>query len=306
MLIGKGRQKEKAFSASGIDDVDLSDIQSAIQAESARYDALFSRGSTWMVGRTTWRVTHRSTDEPYDGSDSDHVKDGIVVTLKCIECWSRTQRKIGIVAEEAITVEEYLPFTKEGDDIHEAWYPLLKYELGTFQNTRACDVTEIGVKSQVWSKFEGITNFNTVPSPGKLVEANKDKIQLSEGKVTSFAHRMSFFALDVRPSNYDSSIGNNNGWVNIGPYLFAVVGNSPVDVYSFIRIQHPERKQFEYRLRPFNSAVFVEQSDGRGDVFVLDGARFGAQGWKGRLCMATSLLGARGYKAQPRDYFVAS
>ena len=303
VLIGKGRQKEKPFPVSGIDDVDLSDIQSAIMAESARYDALFSRGSTWMVGRTTWRVTHRSTDEPYDGSDGDHVKDGIVITLECIECWSRTQKKIGIVAEEAITAEEYVPFTQEGDDIHEAWYPLLKYELGTFQNTRACDVTEIGVKSQVWSKFEGITNFNTVPAPGILVESNNDKVNLTEGKVTSFAHRMSFFALDVRPSNYDSSIGSNNGWVNIGPYLFAVVGNSPVDVYSFIRIQHPERKQFEYRLRPFNSAVFVEQSNGEGDVFVLDGARFGADGWKGETVYGDFFIGARGYKAKPRDYF---
>ena len=43
VLIGKGRQKEKPFPVSGIDDVDLSDIQSAIMAESARYDALFSR-----------------------------------------------------------------------------------------------------------------------------------------------------------------------------------------------------------------------------------------------------------------------
>ena len=49
--------------------------------------------------------------------------------------------------------------------------------------------------------------------------------------------------------------------VNMGPYLFAVVGNSPLSIYSFIRIQHPDRVQFEYRLRPFNSAIFVEQSD---------------------------------------------
>ena len=303
VLIGKGRQTEKPFSAKGIDDVDLSDIRSAIQAESARYDAMFSRGSTWMVGRTTWKVTHRSTDDPYDGSREDHVSDGIVVTLECIETWSRLQRKIGLVAEEAITVENYLPFTQEGDDIHEAWYPLLKYELGSFQNTRSCDVTEIGIKSQVWSKFEGITNFNTVPSPGKLVEANKDKIQLSEGKVTSFAHRMSLFAVDVRPSNYDSSRSDNNGWVNMGPYLFAVIGNSPVDFYSFIRIQHPDRMQFEYRLRPFNSAIFVEQSDGAGNVFVLDGARFGAQAWESDTTYGKFQLRARGYFQQPRNYF---
>ena len=303
VLIGKGRQTEKPFSAKNIEDVDLSDIRSAIQAESARYDAMFSRGSTWMVGRTTWKVTHRSTDDPYDGSREDHVSDGIVITLECIETWSRLQRKIGLVAEEAITVEDYLPFTQEGDDIHEAWYPLLKYELGTFQNTRSCDVTEIGIKSQVWSKFEGITNFNTVPSPGKLVEANKDKIQLSEGKVTSFAHRMSLFAIDVRPSNYDSSRSDNNGWVNMGPYLFAVIGNSPVDIYSFIRVQHPDRVQFEYRLRPFNSAIFVEQSDGAGNVFVLDGGRFGAEAWLSDTTYGQFQLRARGYFAQPRNCF---
>ena len=303
VLIGKGRQKEKPFSAKDIEDVDLSDIRSAIQAESARYDAMFSRGSTWMVGRTTWKVTHRSTDDPYDGSRQDHVSNGIVITLECIETFSRLQRKIGLIAEQAITAEDYLPFTQEGDDIHEAWYPLLKYEFGTFQNTRSCDVTEIGIKSQVWAKFEGITNFNTIPAPGILRNANKDKIQYSEGKVTSFAHRMSFFALDVRPSNYDESKSANKGWVNIGPYLFAVLGNSPVDVYSFIRVEHPERKQFEYRLRPFNSAIFVEQSNGEGDVFVLDGGRFGAQSWEGSTIYGTFQMRARGYKAEPRNYF---
>ena len=303
VLIGKGRQTEKPFPAKDIEDVDLSDIQSAVQAESARYDAMFSRGSTWMVGRTTWKVTHRSTDDPYDGSRQDHVSNGIVITLECIETFSRLQRKIGLIAEQAITVEDYLPFTQEGDDIHEAWYPLLKYEFGTFQNTRSCDVTEIGIKSQVWAKLEGITNFNTIPAPGILRNANKDKIQFSEGKVTSFVHRMSFFALDVRPSNYDESKSANRGWVNIGPYLFAVLGNSPVDVYSFIRVEHPERKQFEYRLRPFNSAIFVEQSNGEGDVFVLDGGRFGAQGWEGSTIYGTFQMKARGYKAEPRNYF---
>ena len=42
VLIGKGKQEEKPFPiGSDIDPVDLSDIQSAVQSESARYDALF-------------------------------------------------------------------------------------------------------------------------------------------------------------------------------------------------------------------------------------------------------------------------
>ena len=305
VLIGKDRQKEKPFSVgSDVEPVDLSDIRSAVQAESARYDALFKRGSTWMIGRTTWKVISRSTQEVYDGSNGDHVDNGILITLECIETWSRLQKKIGIVDKDAITVEDRVPFTQVGDDIHEAWYPLLKYEIGTFQNTRACDVTEIGIKSQVWAKFEGITNFNTVPSPRNLVKANEDNIAYTEGKITSFAHRMSFFALDVRPSNYNESENSNKGWVNIGPYLFAVLGNSPVDVYSFIRVKHPERKQFEYRLRPFNSAILVEQSKGEGDVFVLEGGRTGAEAWFGETIYGQFQITARGYKQEPRNKFV--
>lgn len=306
VLIGKGRQEEKPFSVGGVEPVDLSDIRSAIQAESARYDAMFTLGSTWMIGRTTWKVIRRSTidDGPYDGSKESHVNNGITITLECIEVWSRFQKKIGIVDEDAIIAGKKVPFTQVNDDIHEAWYPLLKYELGTFQNTRACDVTEIGLKSQVWAKFEGMTNFNTVPSPRTLVESNKDRISYSEGKVTSFAHRMSFFALDVRPSNYDESKSSNNGWVNVGPYIFAVLGNSPVDQYSFIRVKHPERKQFEYRLRPFNSAIFVNQSNGEGDVFVLDGGRTGAEAWFGETIYGQFQITARGYKQEPRNKFV--
>ena len=305
VLIGRDRQKEKPFSVgSDVEPVDLSDIRSAIQAESARYDAMFKRGSTWMIGRTTWKVISRSTQEVYDASNADHVANGILVTLECIETWSRLQKKIGIVSESAITKKSRVPFTQVDDDIHEAWYPLLKYEIGTFQNTRACDVTEIGIKSQVWAKFEGITNFNTVPSPRNLVRANEDNISYTEGKVTSFAHRMSFFALDVRPSNYDESESSNKGWVNIGPYLFAVLGNSPVDVYSFIRVAHPERKQFEYRLRPFNSAIFVNQSNGEGDVFVLDAGRTGAESWFGETIYGQFGIRARGYKQEPRNKFV--
>ena len=89
----------------------------------------------------------------------------------------------------------------------------------------------------------------------------------------------------------------------MGPYLFAVVGNSPVDIYSFIRIQHPNRVQFEYRLRPFNSAVFVEQSDGAGNVFVLDGGRFGAEAWLSDTTYGQFQFRARGYFQQPRNYF---
>lgn len=306
VLIGKGLQTERPFPCEKADPISLTDIKTSIQSESTRYDALFLIGSTWMIGKTTWQVIGRSNPEPYDSANSSHVSNGVTITLKCIETWSQENKRIGLVAEKAITKNNFLPFTQEEDDIHESWYPLTKYELGTFQNTRSCDVTEVGIKSQVWTKFEGLTNFNTIPAPGILVQENKNNIELSEGKMTTFSHRMSMFVLDVRPSNYDASASLNQGWVNMGPYAFAVVGSSPVDQYSFIRITHPERKQFEYRFRPIPSAVLVNQGDGAFNMFVLDGGRFGSNDWRSTTKYGNFHITGRGYFAQPRDYFTHS
>ena len=136
-----------------------------------------------------------------------------------------------------------------------------------------------------------------------MAQLNEDDIQVTEGKMTTFAHRMSLFALDVRPSNYDEGETNNKGWTNIGPYLFAVVGDSPVDIYSFIRVTHPSVSQLEFRLRPFNSAIPAQQSSGEGEVFVLNGAIVPQQSWKSTTYLGEFKISGRGYFAKPRDFF---
>jgi len=264
--LGRKRQASEPFDVKGVKDVDLTDIRSTIQSENVRYDQLFALGATFMIGRTTWEVIKRPTFR-YDPEVNDD--DGFTIELKCVETWSTTRRQIGLVDPRMIEAPEHVLFTAQEDDIHEAFYPLLRYELGTVQNTRACDVTEIGIKSQVWAKFNGITNFNTLITPREISEANKDSIQYTEGKITAYARRASFFLVDVRPTNYDESATNNKGWHHIDQ--FGVVGNSPSDIYSSIQIQHPERKQFEFRMRPFNAAVYVEGTNGEAEVFMLDG-----------------------------------
>lgn len=301
ILLGKNRQDPEPFNAIGGYDfppADLSDIRTAVDSEVVRYDQMLSQGSTWMIGRSTWQVVDRP-NERFDPEKSNHTSTGYRITLKCLEGWSRNQRKIGIVDRQAIERSDYLPFS----DIEESFYPILKYEIGTVQNTRVCEVTEIGIKSRVWSKFNSITNFNTLKSPGIMAQLNEDDIQVTEGKMTTFVHRMSLFALDVRPSNYDENETSNKGWTNIGPYLFAVVGDSPVDIYSFIRIVHPSVSQLEFRLRPFNSAIPSQQSAGEGDVFVLNGGTVPAQSWTSDTYLGQFKIAGRGYFAKPRDFF---
>ena len=35
------------------------------------------------------------------------------------------------------------------------WFSLVKYDMAQAVNTRACQITEIGIKSQVWTRING-------------------------------------------------------------------------------------------------------------------------------------------------------
>ena len=299
--LGKNRQSATPFRFRGGDPIDLTDIRSTIQSENVRYDQLFTLGATFMIGRTTWEVIDRPSFR-YD--PETNFNDGFQIRLKCIETWSAQRRQIGLVNADMFEAEDHVLFAASDQEVHEAFYPLLRYELGTIQNTRACDVTEIGIKSQVWVKFNGITNFNTLITPDQLETANKDNLQYTAGKITAYAKRASFFQIDVRPSNYDENATANKGWTFIDS--FGVVGNSPSDIYSSIQIQHPNRDQFEFRMRPFNSAVFVEGTNGEQEVFMLDGGTENTASESRETIYGTFRWTARGVYQKPIDLYTHS
>jgi hypothetical protein len=299
--LGRKRQSATPFRFRGGDPLDLTDIRSTIQSENVRYDQLFTLGATFMIGRTTWEVIDRPAFR-YD--PETNFEDGFKIRLKCIETWSTTRRQIGLVNADMFEAEDHVLFASSDEEVHEAFYPLLRYELGTVQNTRACDVTEIGIKSQVWAKFNGITNFNTLITPDQLETANKDNLQYTAGKITAYAKRASFFQIDVRPSNYDENATVNKGWAFMD--AFGVVGNSPTDVYSSIQIQHPNRDQFEFRMRPFNSAVYVEGTNGEQEVFMLDSGTENTATESRETVYGTFKWTARGVYQKPIDLYTHS
>lgn len=305
--IGYGRQDIAALPGFGTaPKPDLNDIRSSLDAEAVQQDQAFAPGSLFMIGRSTWRVTERKliSDSGSVTNDAFNPGNGYVeVTMQCLETWSRAQNKIGIVSPKAVNESGWMPGYA---DIDETWYPICKVQLGQIVNNRACDVTEIGLRSQCWVQFNGITNFNTVPSPGKLVlEYNEKDIQPREGRNSSYGKRTSFFALDVRPANNEVGrvVNGNDGFVNVGPYLFAVTGSTPQDIFSFIRITHPTTSAFEYRLRPFVSSVFTQQSGGEDDVFQLNGAATPYQEWTAQTEYGTFKVGGRGRFVKAREQF---
>jgi hypothetical protein len=304
---GYGRQDINALPGFGnAPRPDLNDIRSALDAEAQQQDQAFTPGAVFMIGRSTWRVTDRKLISNSGAATNDAFNPGggyVEITMQCLETWSRAQNKIGLVSPKVILESGWMPGYA---DIDETWYPICKVQLGQIVNNRACDVTEIGLKSQCWVQFNGITNFNTVPSPGRLVlEYNQKDITPREGRNTSYGKRTSFFALDVRPANDESVRGRNDneGFVNVGPHLFAVTGSTPQDIFSFIRISHPETKAYEFRLRPFVSSVFTQQSGGEDNVFQLNGAATPYQEWDAPTEYGTFKVGGRGRFIKPREQF---
>lgn len=237
------------------DTVDNKQIITSIQTEHEQQDELLKLGTKWMIGNCLFQVERRTPDdEVFDKSDTREYS----VILKCIAVYGDGGPGIiGVCDRGLLTTSTNLPEGNNGPlyDIGQAWFPICKAEFATIQNTRRCEVTEIGIKSNVWSRFNGICNFNSVPSAAKLNELDYKDVNLTAGVIQAYARRASFFHLYVRPAN--NAYKPEEGWVKLNPFPICVVGSSPQDQYNFLRIAQPY-EQFEYRLRPITSGELVQ------------------------------------------------
>jgi len=248
IVVGYGRQDRKPTWSQDAPtrgtNVNTEDVRSTTDNENVTYDARFKLGTYFLIGRCLFRVIQRS-DHVYEPGITGHVD----VTLECIETWSRQQNKIGIVGINKIERSDFLV----GPDISEAFFPICQVELANVVNNKDCDVTELGLKSNVWLRFDGICNFNAVPNPDTLISKNRKKIQLTTSYRNTYGTRTSFFRLYARPANENPD--GSAQWVFLK--TFCVKGSAPIDQYNFIRIFHPKRGRYEFRIRPVTSGEDV-------------------------------------------------
>lgn len=228
--------------------VKVDDINSELEEQRRIADDLLQIGELFMIGGTTWQVTNRAI--PTWLSD---VRDQ-QITLKCIDVNASGTNNIGLVSRRMLTATYLVDAdgTSAAPYPGTAWYPLVKASKATVRNTRSCDVTELGIKSNVYQRLNGLCNFQSLPSPTDLYKADTDKIQLSSGTIASYIRRASAFTVYVRPAGVDSN-GQAYRWASLG-LRFVVVGNQPIDQYNFLRFRHPSRQQFEFQFIPKNGA----------------------------------------------------
>jgi hypothetical protein len=232
--------------------VSVDDINNELESQRTAADTTLQLGETIQIGFTLWKVISRSLPIWTLGQTQ-------VITLECIEVFGfgSESRTIGMVPSSLLNTDVTSNNVNEGKTsiIPISFYPLMRTQVGTVRNTRPCDVTEIGIKSQVWNRANGLCNFQSLASPEELRKAESNRVQLSSGTMTSYFKRSSVFALQVRPAGTDAN-GFDYAWQSLGR-SFCVTGEQPLDIYNYIRIQHPERRQYEFRFVPRTGADVI-------------------------------------------------
>ena len=143
-------------------------------------------------------------------------------------------------------------------DVHFPYQLLVpqRASIGTVTNTRTCDATEIGIKSEVWKQISGFPNVNSHPGsikydePGVVKDYENDNGNIQLGQISKYVNRLSFFRLYGRAAGDHS----NNPWVLLdGGTPFCVKGNTPQPQYNFIRINHKfvSNYQYEFKFVPY-------------------------------------------------------
>ena len=96
--------------------------------------------------------------------------------------------------------------------------PLSKQARAVIRPTRECDCLEVGIRSQVWQQFSNLCNFQEVPSPEDLEEADEDNEAITNGTMNLYTVRSSCFTVKVRPAGLDPN-GREYDWGALNNHL---------------------------------------------------------------------------------------
>ena len=231
----------------------VDDINSEIKSGREAADDMLQLGETVMIGRTVWVVESRALPQ---WTEEERQRIG----LRCVDTFGQgIGASIGLVSEKMITRGVYsddlgTTNARNGLGLHAGagFYPLLRTAFGIVRNTRDCEVTEIGIRSQVWNRANGLCNFSALPAPESFRQAELDRVAIESGTMTLYLKRTSVWTIWLRPSGSDAS-GNEYKWQPLGEQ-FCITGETPQDQFNFIRIIHPELGRYEFKMVPKSGA----------------------------------------------------
>ena len=216
----------------------VDDINSTVESAQLAADEALQLGEQFEIGGCIWVVTHRQRErfEPQERRRNQEI------ILECISVSESIFKRVGLVSRRFVVnpKREYIGdspedgFGGQGNDdervenVSELWYPLTRVAHATIRNNRPAVSTEIGIKSVVNQRLNGLCAFNSLPSPNQINDFDKDNLQVNTGTITSFVPRTAIFRVFVRDSDKSRDF-------RPVPLLFAIKGETPVAQYNFIR-----------------------------------------------------------------------
>ena len=279
--IEKGRLPTSTYYFKQTKSTQVDDINTEVFEGQKEADDAMQIGETFMIGRTVWVVESRALDI-FRGRDDGEQQE---ITLRCIEIFGKgpLSASIGLISPRMIRRGIYnddngKTNARNGLGLNAGinFYPVLRFAIGVVRNNRACDSTEIGIRSQVWQKSNGLCNFASLPSPKELRRAEANQVSLQSGTMSNYMRRTSAFAIFLRPAGTDAQ-GNEYAWEPLGQ-TFCISGRIPQDQFNYLRLIHPEQAQFEYRFVPNPGADIARRFDDEDRLLLLNAKNGGPIG----------------------------
>ena len=198
------------------------DINQEQETRRVEIDSNIGIGSSYLVGQTLTTCTRIFDTRPFDNTFSKTYE------------FTVSESSPGNNVETATTRNEEGAFER---------LTVQRVAVATISNSRPCNVTEIGIRSNVWKQIN-FANVNTQPPDNTIADFEEEGGNITLGQINKYINRYSFFGLQARTRG-SSTWTNLNGTTNI----FCIKGNTPQDQYNYLFIEHP-LGQYEFRLIP--------------------------------------------------------
>ncbi len=251
----------------------VDDINSTVVSLQEEADSAMQLGEHFMIGGSIWKVTRRKLQnfEPTESNGKDQR-----ITMECVDISTSIFKKIGIVSKKLVIEpqgdgNEFIGDSGVGDQsigVGEGFFPLTQVAIATIKNNRPAFITEIGLKSTVFQRLNGLCNFQNLPDQEEVKNSEKKNIQINNGTISATIRRSSMFRIYVRDAR------DNGSTFAPFPQIFVIQGQSSSAQYNYIKFinEDREQRQLEFKFVPFPCSEFraIADTDRSLTFVVLD------------------------------------
>lgn len=233
----------------------VADINSTVESMQLAADDAMQVGEQFAIAGTVWKVTHRKLERFTPGGENA-TDDNQEIELECVDTEESQFNLIGVVSLSKVVEpgQDFIGDTfPDGPkaSVGEGFYPITKVASATVRNNRPAVVTEIGLKSTVFQKLNGLCAFNSLPTPDELEDLDDGNVQVTNGTISANIMRSTVFRVFVRKA------GVSNSNFAVVPMFFLIKGSRPVAQYNFIRFAlapGQEAQELEFKFVQFPGA----------------------------------------------------